>query len=124
MKIMKKIVVLLALVFGFATAQAQEEVKKNTYIQNGDLIEATLYFDSGEISQIGFYTKEGKLTGDWISYNREGTKTAEAHYSNGAKVGTWFFWNDKTLTEVDYKDSRIASVNTWKNDGTRVVSNK
>ena len=121
---MKKIVVLLILVFGFVTVQAQEKVKKNTYIQNGDRIEAVLYFDNGEVSQTGFYTKEGKLTGKWVSYNLEGEKTATANYDNGIKVGTWFFWNNDTLTEVDYENSRIASVNTWKNDGTRVVSNK
>jgi len=121
---MKKIVVVLVLVFGFVTTQAQERVKKNTYIQNGDRIEAVLYFDNGEVSQTGFYTKEGKLTGEWVSYNLQGEKTATAQYDNGAKVGKWFFWNKDTLTEVDYKDSRIAAVNTWKNDGTRVVSNK
>jgi len=107
---MKKIVVVLVLVFGFVTIQAQERVKKNTYIQNGDRIEAVLYFDNGEISQTGFYTKEGKLTGKWVSYNLQGEKTATAQYDN--------------VTEVDYENSRIAAVNTWKNDGTRVVSNK
>jgi antitoxin component YwqK of YwqJK toxin-antitoxin module len=121
---MKKIVVLLVLVFGFATVQAQERIKKNTYIQNGDRIEAVLYFDTGEVSQTGFYTKAGKLTGEWVSYNLEGKKTATALYDNGAKVGTWFFWNEDTLTEVAYENSRIASVNTWKNKDSRVVSNK
>ncbi len=121
---MKKVVVLLVLVFGFATAQAQEKVKKDTYVKNGDLVEATLYFDSGELSQTGFFTEDGKLTGEWTSYNREGDKTAEAHYANGAKVGTWFFWKTDTLTEVDYENSSITSVNTWKNDGTQVVINK
>lgn len=121
---MKKIVVLIALVFGFATAQAQEKSKKDTYIQNGDLVEATLYFDNGVVSQTGFYTKEGKPTGQWLSYNREGEKTAKAQYSNGEKIGTWFFWSADKLTEVDYKDSRVASVNTWKNEGTQVVSNR
>jgi len=121
---MRKIAILLMLVVGFVTVQAQEKVKKNTYIQKGDLIEAVLYFDNGEISQTGFYTKKGKLTGEWVSYNQNGKKTATATYDNGAKVGKWFFWNNDTLTEVDYENSRIASVNTWKNDGTRVVSNK
>ncbi len=121
---MKKIVVVLVLVFGFATIQAQEKIKKNTYIQKGDLIEAVLYFDNGEVSQTGFYTKEGKLTGEWVSYNQQGEKTATAQYDNGAKVGKWFFWDNDTLREVDYKNSRIIAVNTWKNDGTRVVSNK
>lgn len=122
---MKKIVIAFALIFGFATTQAQEKNKKNTFVQNGDLIEATLHFDSGEISQTGFYTPDGKLTGKWLSFNREGKKTAEAQYKNGQKVGTWFFWSADTLTEVDYNKSVIASVNEWKdNEKTEVVINK
>ncbi|MFT5891809.1 MAG: antitoxin component YwqK of YwqJK toxin-antitoxin module [Dokdonia sp.] len=121
---MKKIALILVLVFGFVTVQAQERIKKNTYIQNGDRIEAVLYFDNGVVSQTGFFTEDGKLTGEWISYNAEGNKTATAKYDNGAKVGKWFFWNQDTLTEVDYKDSRIAAVSTWKNEDSRVVSNK
>ncbi|WP_299676430.1 nicotinic acid mononucleotide adenyltransferase [uncultured Dokdonia sp.] len=121
---MKKILMLLVAVLMITSVQAQKETKKNTYIKNGDLIEATLYHDNGVVSQIGFFTKDGKVTGEWISYNTEGQKTATAQYDNGAKVGKWFFWNNDTLTEVDYKDSRIAAVNTWKNEGTRVVSNK
>lgn len=121
---MKKIALLLVLVFGFVTAQAQEKIKKNTYIKNGDLIEATLHYDNGVVSQTGFFTKDGKVTGEWISYSKQGEKTATAHYDNGVKVGKWFFWNNDTLTEVDYKDSRIAAVSTWKNEDSRVVSNK
>lgn len=121
--IMRKMIVLLVAVFAITAVQAQEKIK-NTYIDKGDVIEAILYFDNGEVSQKGFYTKDGDLTGDWISYNREGTKIAEAQYENGNKVGTWFFWKGDTLTEVSYTNSKIASVNTWKNEGTRVVSNR
>lgn len=121
---MKKIMMLVVAVLMITSVQAQKETKKNTYIKNGDLIEATLYHDNGVVSQTGFYTTKGKLTGEWISYSAEGQKTATAQYDNGAKVGKWFFWNNDTLTEVDYENSRIAAVNTWKNEGTRVVSNK
>lgn len=121
---MKKVAVVFALIFGFITTQAQEKNDKNTYVQNGELIEATLHFDSGEVSQTGFYTKEGKVTGQWVSYNREGEKTAKAQYDNGNKVGTWFFWSSDKLTEVDYQDSRVASVNTWSNKDANVASNK
>lgn len=121
---MKKIVIVFALIFGFATIQAQEKNQKDIYIQNGDVVEATLYFDNGEISQTGFYNKEGQPTGQWLSYNREGDKTAKAQYENGTKVGTWFFWSEDKLTEVDYRDSRIASINTWKNQENTMVSNK
>lgn len=121
---MKKIMMLLVAVLMITTVYAQEKTKKNVYIKKGDLIEATLYHDNGVVSQTGFYTAEGKLTGEWVSYNVQGEKTASAEYENGEKTGKWFFWNDDTLIEVDYKDSRIAAVNTWKNEGSRVVSNK
>jgi antitoxin component YwqK of YwqJK toxin-antitoxin module len=121
--IMKKMIILLVAVFAMTAVQAQEKIK-NSYIDKGDIIEATIYFEDGSVSQEGFFTKEGKLTGDWISYNREGAKVAEAQYENGDKVGTWFFWKGDTLTEVSYTNSRIASVNTWKNEGSRVVSNR
>lgn len=120
---MRKVVV-LALVLGFATVQAQEKSNKNIYVENGGLIEATLYYENGEVSQTGFYTKDGKVTGQWVSYNREGEKTAKAQYDNGTKVGTWFFWSADKLTEVDYQDSRVAVVNTWKNEDSKVASNR
>tara|TARA_R110001632_G_scaffold12153_8_gene42669 strand:+ start:468 stop:830 length:363 start_codon:yes stop_codon:yes gene_type:complete len=120
---MKNVMLALALICGFATIQAQEEIKNN-YILNGDIIEATLYNSEGTVSQTGFYTKEGVVTGEWVSFDREGNKTALAHYDRGVKVGKWFFWNNNTLKEVDYNNSQIASVNVWKNEGTKVVSNE
>lgn len=121
---MKKILPLIAALFIITAIQAQDKIQKNTYVKNGDLIEATLYHDNGIISQKGFFTENGDLTGLWMSYDREGNKTAKAFYDKGAKVGTWFFWKGNTLTEVSYENSRIAAVSTWENTGSRVVSNK
>ena len=118
---MKNVIMLMVAVLMITAVQAQEKVK-NSYIDNGDVIEATLYYDSGEVSQTGFYTKEGKLTGEWISYNRQGKETAKAQYDNGAKAGIWFFWNNDTLSEVAYADSKIESVKTWKSENVRIVS--
>lgn len=120
---MKNLVMMIVTVFMVTAVQAQEKVK-DIYVDKGDVIEATLHYDNGAVSQKGFFTKEGKLTGDWISYNREGVKVAEAQYNNGAKVGTWFFWKGDKLTEVSYTNSKIATVNIWKNEATRVVSNR
>ena len=119
---MKKIMIYATAFLLTIAAQAQQKEVKNTYITTGDLIEATIYFEDGTMSQKGFFTKDGKLTGKWISYNREGSKTAEAQYEDGKKVGTWFFWSNDNLTEVNYNNSRIADVSTWKNKDTRVVS--
>ncbi len=119
---MKKIFMIIALVGGIFFSNAQENVK-NDYVKEGNLIKATLYYSNGEVSQKGFYTKQGKLQGDWTSFDQEGNKTAEAHYENGEKTGKWFFWqNDNILKEVDYSNSKISTVNTWKIQGDRMVS--
>ena len=119
---MKKLLVIVALIGAVSFTSAQE--KKNSYVKEGNLIKATLFHDNGQISQKGYYTADGKLQGEWISYDKSGSKTAVANYENGAKTGKWFFWNDDTLKEVDYSQSQITSVNTWKIEGERVVSNE
>jgi antitoxin component YwqK of YwqJK toxin-antitoxin module len=81
----------------------------------GDLVKSTYYYDNGKISQEGFY-KDGKVYGKWISYDENGNKKAIGEYNNGMKTGKWFFWNDNKLSEVDYSDSRVASIKTWKQD--------
>lgn len=119
---MKNILSLLAIVFITSMAFAQE-TKNNTYFLDGDVIEATIYHDNGTVAQTGFYTKENKLTGEWISYDTNGNKTAVAQYNNGEKVGTWYFFADKNIKEVSYMDARVAKVVTWKSSETQVVSN-
>lgn len=98
--------------------------KKDSYILNKGLIEATLYHENGEIAQKGFYTEDNKLQGEWISYDVKGNQTAVAQYDNGSKVGTWTFYQGNTQKEVTYTDSRISKVNTWERTDTKVVSNQ
>lgn len=120
---MKNILAILAIVICTSVSLAQN-IKKNTYILEGDLIEATLFHDNGTIAQTGYYTQENKLQGEWVSYDRYGNKTAVAEYNNGKKVGTWtFFQGDNTQQVVTYDNSRIAEVRTWKVVDTHVVSN-
>jgi antitoxin component YwqK of YwqJK toxin-antitoxin module len=59
---------------------------------------------------------DGKLHGKWVAYNEDGTKQSLGEYSNGTKVGKWFFWNENTLSEVDFNDNRIAEVKKWSKD--------
>tara|TARA_R110000772_G_scaffold239346_1_gene351407 strand:- start:202 stop:567 length:366 start_codon:yes stop_codon:yes gene_type:complete len=119
---MKKILALLAIVFIASAAIAQDN-KKNTYFLEGDLIEATIYHENGVVAQTGFYTKDNKLTGEWISYDVKGNLTAIAEYNEGEKVGTWVFIQGNIQREVTYIDSRIAKVATWRLEDTYVVSN-
>ena len=98
--------------------------KKNQFVANGDVIEATLFHENGAVAQMGFYTKDNKLTGEWVSYDTAGNKTAVAQYDNGSKVGTWVFFDGDLNREVTYTDSRISNVNTWEKKDSRFVSNE
>lgn len=107
----------------FFTTAFSQEVKKNEYVLNGDLIEATLYHENGVIAQKGFYTLENKLQGAWTSYDAQGNKTAVAHYKNGEKIGSWIFYQGDILKEVKYDNSRISEIKTYEVKDTRVVGN-
>lgn len=118
---MKNILSLLVIVLITSVTVAQN--KNNTFFLEGDVIVATLYHDNGTVAQTGYYTKENKLTGEWVSFDQNGNKTAVAQYNNGEKVGTWYFFMDENIKEVNYMDSRISKVVTWKSSDTQVVSN-
>ncbi len=109
---MKKYILLIALLVSGITFAQEQNIKLEAI---GDLVKTTYYFDSGQVQQEGFF-KDGKLDGVWTSYSTNGTKIAVATYKNGEKTGKWFFWNNDILHEVDYTNSKIAAVKTWKRD--------
>ena len=109
---MKKYIILTALLFS-AIAFAQENNPKLEAV--GELVKTTYYFENGKVQQEGFF-KNGKLEGVWISYDTNGNKQSVATYKDGEKNGKWLFWNGTKLSEVDYSNSRIASIKTWKQD--------
>ncbi|WP_179351167.1 toxin-antitoxin system YwqK family antitoxin [Winogradskyella vidalii] len=114
---MKKIVMILVMLcVGFSYAQTvQPKLEKK-----GDLTIATYYHDNGEVAQKGTFNADGKLQGEWTSYDVEGNKLASATYDAGKKVGKWFFWEGNSLKEVDYENNSIVSVVEWSNDRTLV----
>lgn len=117
----KSVLFLFALLLGMASfSQEKRDLKLN---EKAEVIEVTYYHDNGVISQTGAYTLDGKLQGEWFSYDKEGNKIVEANYDNGKKVGTWFYWNMDTLKEVDYRQNAIAKVVQW-NEKTSVAAHK
>ena len=108
---MKKILVIV-LIFCSAFAFAQQD-RTLTHNKKTNLIDVVYYFDNGQISQTGSYTLDGKLQGDWFSYDQQGNKIVAAQYNNGEKVGKWFFWDKDVLREVDYTKNAIANVVEW-----------
>ncbi|MFV0565057.1 MAG: toxin-antitoxin system YwqK family antitoxin [Flavobacteriaceae bacterium] len=107
---MKKLVLLFAFLIT-AVAFAQKEQKRELKLnKDTNLIEVVYYHDNGAVSQTGFYTADGKLQGEWLSFNEEGKKTVSGHYDNGKKVGKWFYYTKDSVKEVDYNANVIASL--------------
>jgi antitoxin component YwqK of YwqJK toxin-antitoxin module len=106
---MKKLLILIVALICSAALFSQE-VKENVYEVENNLIKVTMFHDNGQISQTGFYTLDGKLQGNWYSYDVEGNKLATANYENGKKVGKWTFWEKGVLREVDYTKNKISFV--------------
>ena len=109
---MKKILI-LALMLCTVVAFGQKAPEK-VYNEDTNLIHAKYFHEDGSIRQTGTFTKEGKLQGEWITYNKEGEKTALAKYDNGNRVGKWFFWDGDKMKEVDYDQNKIINVTEWK----------
>ncbi len=84
-------------------------------------ISVTYYHDNGNISQKGSFNTDGKLEGQWVSYNTNGKKLAVGNYKNGIKVGKWLFWTNNTIKEVEYLNSKIIKINQ-KNITSRLAS--
>jgi antitoxin component YwqK of YwqJK toxin-antitoxin module len=120
---MKKSILLLALLFVSASNFGQADTNVKTE-KKGDLTEATYFYADGKIRQQGTFNAQGKLHGTWTSYDVNGNKLAVGAYENNKKVGKWFFWSEGNLTEVDYIDSRIATVSEWKDKTKVAVTNK
>ncbi len=112
------VLVVLMLVSSLSFAQVDAKVEKK-----GDLTMVTYYHDNGNVEQEGTFNAKGELHGVWTSYDLKGNKVAVGNYNNGQKSGKWFFWVDDTLKEVDYKDSKIASVQEWKQSTDVAIRN-
>jgi len=108
---MKKLLLLVCL-FAISMMQAQDK-KQPTYEIDGNLVKATYYHEDGAVEKQGYF-KNKKLTGEWTQFDKKGNKITIGYYKNGKKVGKWCVWNNGLLTEINYKDNIIASVNTQK----------
>mgnify|MGYP000303663426 FL=1 len=106
---MKNTIFLLAfLICAVSFGQQKRDLKLN---ENTNLIDVTYYHDNGVVSQTGSYTLDGKLHGEWLSFNAQGEKTVSANYDNGKKVGKWIHWIDGVMKEVNY-DNNVVSDET------------
>ena len=91
-----------------------------TFEREGDMLKATYFHENGEVAQQGTFLN-GKLHGDWIMFDLQGSKIASGTYDQGKKTGKWFFWKDELLNEVDYAANRIVHVKEWSQSGLVTV---
>lgn len=101
----------ISIIFGLftliATGQKKNNIKK---VSKGGLTEVTIYYNNGEVMQHGSYDAEGKLHGQWESYNEDGSKKCIAFYNNNVKTGTWIYWTKGEVNKVTYNKNKIVSI--------------
>ena len=103
---MKNIVIIVIALFT-SLAFSQKE-RTLTFNEDTNLIDVVSYHDKGKISQTGSFTAEGKLEGNWLSFDKKGNKLVSAYYKNGNKAGKWIHWVDGEKKIVRYTDNVAA----------------
>jgi antitoxin component YwqK of YwqJK toxin-antitoxin module len=117
---MKKLVLPLVFAFiGLGLSAQETKVIKESFYDNGNvkaqfvevnknLIQATYYFESGEVYETGFFEND-KLTGKWKTYNSNSDLLAIGYFEDNRKTGTWSFFKDGNLfQEVSYSQVQMA----------------
>lgn len=108
---MKIFTFVLVLLFSLpAVAQQERELEPDL---KAGVTKVTYYHSNGEISQTGYFDAEGRLHGDWESFDLQGQQLAAGTYFHGTKTGKWMFWNADKLTEVDFSGNRITNSTEW-----------
>ena len=117
---MKNIAILL---FFFIASISHAQEQNPTFEKVKDLVKATYYYEDGTIKEQGFF-KDTKLTGTWVSYNKQGKKTMIGHYEAGKKVGKWFAWSPTSLKEISYANNVVVQVKNLEQESKLALNNK
>jgi antitoxin component YwqK of YwqJK toxin-antitoxin module len=115
---MKSTLAVVLLIICSYTINAQEHYP--TFVGVGSLIKGVYFHNNGEVAQTGWFL-DGKLQGEWTTYDEVGNKIAQRHYHDGERTGKWFFWDSDgdTLREVSYENGRMKQIVEWNNNSSR-----
>ena len=117
---MKAIILSACVLFSVSMAAQEKPKRENTKI--GSIVQATVFHDNGTVAQRGAYNLNNELHGAWTSYDAQGALIAQGAYAKGKRTGTWFFYNDQEIKQVQYQDGRMTQVDRMAKTDTRVVS--
>lgn len=104
---MKTLLITLVLLTSTLVLAQEKEVTKTN-----NTVKITTYHDNGVVAQTG-HQYLGKNHGIWKSFDKDGNPVAVGEYQNGEKVGTWLFWTQEQIAQVDYQKNQIQNVSYW-----------
>lgn len=80
-----------------------------TFSSDGKLTEGILYDDDGNILGKGGVDKNGKKTGKWVFYDKEGNIKSEGYYKKNRRVKNWVFYYKEGIKEQtgSYKSGKL-----------------
>jgi antitoxin component YwqK of YwqJK toxin-antitoxin module len=117
-----KAVVLSLFVLASTSCFAQNTVKtnydngqaKSEYVQQGELVAVTNYYQSGEVKETGFF-KNDIPEGKWETFAKNGSKTAELSYANGKRHGEFRVWDEfsNAYIEMKYANDEVITANRY-----------
>ena len=119
---MRTYILTLVLLFG-CTVMAQQDAPKTVVEQEGKLTKVSVYHDNGQLAQEGFL-KNNRLHGKWMKYDAEGKLLCVANYTKGERNGTWLFWDNNDLIEVEFKNNAIVQKISWEASNKLVDAQK
>jgi len=83
-------------------------VKKNyTILSEG--YKVVSYYETGEISEIGYFNTNKEKSGEWVSYYKDGKVNSKASFKNDKKDGIWEFYDltGKMTMTINYVNGKF-----------------
>lgn len=101
---MKQLVTFLALLLVHVLVFSQTEHK--------------IFYDNGNLKQVGQFDANGNCTGEWKYYGYSGKLEKVGNFLNQQQIGEWFFYIDGYLYNIaNYKDGVIQTDNWYHKNG-------
>jgi antitoxin component YwqK of YwqJK toxin-antitoxin module len=117
-----KTLMLSLVVLASSTCFAQNKVKtsydngsvKSEYVQIGELVAVTNYYENGAVKETGFFKNESP-EGKWETFSQDGIKTAELSYTNGKRNGEFRVWDEfsNAYVEMKYANGEVITANRY-----------